>query len=83
MDIATKEDLIEFKNEILQAIKGFQKKDELEKGKWIKSKEVMEILKCSPGTLQNLKPVLKHAKLNGTLYFDKDSINEYMNRLAS
>lgn len=84
MEIATKKDLEDFKNEIIQAINGPQKEElDLIKENFIKSKEASELLGCSYGTLHNLKPILNPQKLGGTLYWDKNLILEYLSRKAS
>lgn len=64
--IITTEDLYDFKMELISEFKKLldKKPDEQLTKKYLKSTEVMELLKVSPGTLQNLR-------LNGTLPFTK------------
>lgn len=56
------------------------KKEEPHK-KWLKSKEVIKLLKISPGTLQNLRinGTLTYTKIGGTLYYDNSDIEKLLN----
>ena len=64
IEVLTKEDLNQFKTELLSAISQLVIANPQNKQKWLKSKEVLELLTMSPGTLQNLR-------INGTLTFTK------------
>ena len=79
--IITTEDLQEFKKELLQEIQSMltEHKGQSSK-KWLKSNEVLKLLKISPGTLQNLKfnGTLHYTKLGGIIYFDSDEIQKLM-----
>ncbi|WP_423819664.1 helix-turn-helix domain-containing protein [Salinimicrobium sp. TIG7-5_MAKvit] len=79
--IITTEDLQEFKKELLQEIQSMltEQKNQNPK-KWLKSNEVLKLLKISPGTLQNLKfnGTLPYTKLGGIIYFDSDEIQRLM-----
>ena len=79
--IITTEDLQEFKKELLQEIQSMltEHKNHSPK-KWLKSNEVLKLLKISPGTLQNLKfnGTLPYTKLGGIIYFDSDEIQKLM-----
>ena len=79
--IITTEDLKEFKTELLQEIRTLliEHKNQSPK-KWLKSTEVLKLLKISPGTLQNLKfnGTLPYTKLGGIIYFDADEIQKLM-----
>ncbi|MBN2166748.1 MAG: helix-turn-helix domain-containing protein [Marinilabiliaceae bacterium] len=75
--IVSTEDLKEFKNELLSDIeKLLQNKTGPSLKKWLKSSEVKELLKISPGTLQNLRVngTLPYTKIGGTIYYDSDDI---------
>jgi hypothetical protein len=63
-EIITKEDLQEFGDKLLSDIKVLLGKEKEEPAKWLKSYQVKNMLKISPGTLQ-------HLRLNGTLPFTK------------
>lgn len=64
IEIITKEDLQQFKNELIQEIKFIVKPTQSEAKEWLRSTDVRKMLKISPGTLQNLR-------INGTLRFTK------------
>jgi hypothetical protein len=65
LEIITKEDLREFKSELLAEIKKLVPLEgQGASKKWLKSNDVRKLLKISPGTLQNLR-------INGTLCFTK------------
>lgn len=70
--IVTTEDLMEFKMELLAGIeKLLEEQGNLQQQKWIKSKEVRDLLGISPGTLQNLRTngTLPFSKVGGVLYY--------------
>lgn len=64
IEIITKEDLQQFKNELIQEIRSIVKPTQTETKEWLRSTDVRKMLKISPGTLQNLR-------INGTLRFTK------------
>lgn len=64
VEIITKEDLQQFKNELIQEIRSIIKPTQSETKGWLRSTDVRKMLKISPGTLQNLR-------INGTLRFTK------------
>ena len=81
--IITLDDLQEFKKELrdycnqliaLQAA-GISRR-------YLKSDEVMDLLRVSPGTLQNLRinGTLPYAKLGGTIYYDAVDIQNVMEK---
>lgn len=81
--IITTEDLLEFKIDLLQEIKKLiQTSEPNTNKKWIKSKEVTELLNISPGTLQNLRinGTLTYTKIGGTLYYDNTDIEKLLNK---
>lgn len=81
--IITTEDLQEFKIDLLQEIKKMiQTSEPNTNKKWIKSKEVTELLNISPGTLQNLRinGTLTYTKIGGTLYYDNTDIEKLLNK---
>lgn len=82
LEILTKEDLYQFKNELLADIKKIIKGDDNSTSKkWLKSKEVIKLLNISPGTLQNLRinGTLTYTKIGGTLYYDNADIDKLLN----
>lgn len=62
VNIITKEDLIEFRHQLLEEFKALLHTKSPKQKQWLKSSEVRKLLKISPGTLQNLR-------INGTLSF--------------
>ncbi|WP_129715130.1 helix-turn-helix domain-containing protein [Pedobacter sp. SYP-B3415] len=70
-DLITKEDLQEFKAELLEDLKQHLKRQVMAQNTWLRSSEVRKLLKISPGTLQNLR-------INGSLGYNKiGSIHYY------
>jgi len=76
LTILTKEDLQEFKTDILNEIKNLLTSNKATTKKWLKSNEVREILKISPGTLQNLRinGTLKYKRIGGIIYYNYEDI---------
>jgi len=70
LEIVTKQDLSNLKNEILLELRAIVKSAPIEK-EWLKSSDVRRILNCSPGTLQNLRVngKLPFSKVGGTMYY--------------
>ncbi|MGL5111754.1 MAG: helix-turn-helix domain-containing protein [Flavobacterium sp.] len=79
VELLTKEDLNEFKTELLSAITKLTTAPQ-NKPKWLKSKEVLDLLTISHGTLQNLRinGTLSFTKIGGTIYYDQDDINKIL-----
>ena len=82
IEVVTKEDLLEFRNQLLTEIKGIINNAPQKKQKWLKSNEVRELLTISPGTLQNLRinGTLTYTKIGGTIYYDNDDIEKLLHR---
>ena len=78
MNLATREDLELWKNEMLQGVKDLIKGEIPQPKKWMKSNEAKKILECSSGTLQNLRQngTIEFTKIGGTLYYSMESILE-------
>lgn len=86
VEIATKQDLQNFKTEILEQIKVLiaepkSVQSETPK-KWIKSHQVQRMLGISPGTLQNLRinGTIPYTKIGGVIFYSPDDINQLMQR---
>ncbi|WP_445716178.1 helix-turn-helix domain-containing protein [Flavobacterium sp.] len=78
--MVTKRDLLNFGNLLLQEItnsttKKINTSEALPKP-WLKSAEVREILRISPGTLQNLRinGTLKYKRIGGIIYYNYEDI---------
>jgi len=79
--IVTTEDLIELKVEILKEIRKMLSENSgpITK-KWMKSIEVMKLLKISPGTLQNFRinGTIPYSKIGGIIYYDAEEIQKIL-----
>lgn len=82
VSIITKEDLQEFKMELLEEIKSLFHIKTSEQKLWLRSSEVKELLKISSGTLQNLRinGTLRYSKVGGTLYYNYQDIEKMLNQ---
>jgi len=79
--IITTDDLREFKIELLDDIKKlFKSITSAENKKYLKSAEMMKLLKVSPGTLQTLRinGTLPYTKIGGIIFYDADEIHKVM-----
>lgn len=80
IDLLTKDDLKQLKDEILQELLPyFETRNE--KKEWLKTNEVKQLLNCSNGTLLNLRiqGKLRPTKVNGTLYYSRKDIDKMFN----
>lgn len=80
LSLLTKEDLQDFKKELLQDITSlFENKSPGQK-KWLRTSEVKKLLNVSAGTLQNyrINGTLSYKKLGGSLYYSLDEIQKLM-----
>lgn len=82
IEVLTKDDLNQFKTELFAEISQLLSATPQNKQKWLKSKEVLELLTISPGTLQNLRinGTLTFTKIGGTIYYDHEDINKLLER---
>lgn len=81
--IITTDDLREFKMELLEELKElFNSRSGSVSKQWLRSTDVMERLKISPGTLQNLRinGTLPYTKIGGLIYYDSSEIEEVMEK---
>lgn len=79
--IITTDDLREFKTELLDEIKELlTQRGGASTKKWLKSTDVMKLLKISPGTLQNLRinGTIPYTKIGGLIYYDSGEIERVM-----
>lgn len=75
IELITKADFHTLKSEIVDEIKRlFQSPSEQKE--WLKSSDVMSLLGCSPGTLQNLRVngTLPFTKMGGTIYYSRKDV---------
>ena len=79
LEIITKDDLRQFKTELLNDIKDIVKPQE-KASEWLKSAEVRKMLNISPGTLQNLRinGTLRYTKIGGMMYYKLEDITRLL-----
>lgn len=80
LEVITKEDLREFKNEMLSEIKLLLQPGQGQSKQWLKSFEVRKLLKISPGTLQNLRinGTLRFTRVGSIMYYKQEDINKLL-----
>ncbi len=81
VEIITRDDLQEFRVELVAEIAKLLSSGAKESGKrWLKTAEVKKLLGVSSGTLQNLRinGSLPYTKLGGVLYYDREEIEKML-----
>ena len=80
VELITKEDLKEFKSDLLKEIKAIVKPGDGQHRTWLKSAEVRKLLKISPGTLQNLRinGTLRYTKVGSIIYYKQEDIDKVL-----
>jgi DNA-directed RNA polymerase subunit F len=80
VELITKEDLKELKNDLLNEIKAIVQPGDGQSKKWLKSNEVRKLLNISPGTLQNLRinGTLRYTKMGSIIYYKQEDINKVL-----
>lgn len=81
LDVITKADLEKFKEELFEKLELLIRNHFHHNNKrWMKSAEVMQLMKISPGTLQSLrvKGEIPYTKLGGSIYYDALKITEIL-----
>ena len=80
VELITKQDLREFKNDLLTEIKQIIKPGQGQSKQWLKSVEVRKLLNISPGTLQNLRinGTLRYSKIGGMMYYKLEDIHKLL-----
>lgn len=75
LEIVTKQDFQDLKSELIDEIKKFFN-PATEQKEWMKSADVMQLLGCSAGTLQNLRVngKLPFTKMGGTIYYSRKDV---------
>ena len=79
LEIITKKDLEIFKDQIIQEINSSTQNHAPKK--WLRSKEVRNMLSISAGTLQNMRihGHIPFTKIGGTLFYDYEEIENVLN----
>jgi len=81
LDILTKEDLSQFKKDLLEEIRQILTKEKTDEDReWLRSREVRKKLKISQGTLQNLRitGTLPFKKIGGSMYYRTSDVDKMM-----
>jgi len=80
LEVITKEDLQEFKNEMISEIKQLMQPGQGQSKQWLKSVEVRKLLKISPGTLQNMRinGTLPFTRIGSIMYYKQEDINKLL-----
>lgn len=80
VELITRQDLREFKNDLLNEIKQIIKPGQGQSKQWLKSVEVRRLLNISPGTLQNLRinGTLRYSKIGGMMYYKLGDIHKLL-----
>jgi hypothetical protein len=81
IEVITKDDLQAFRTELLHDIKQILSTVQPVKQKqWLKSPEVRQLLKISPGTLQNLRinGTLRFTKIGSIIYYNYEDIEKLL-----
>lgn len=80
ISIITKEDLQQFKIELLESIKELLHGKTTEQKLWLRTSEVKKLLTISSGTLQNLRinGTISYSKVGGTLYYSYKDIEKLL-----
>lgn len=81
VEIITKEDLNQFRIDLLKDISELFNRETKPTAQWLKSKDVRKLLNISSGTLQQLRinRKLVFVKIGGTFYYKQSAIEELLN----
>jgi hypothetical protein len=82
LDIVTKQDLLQVKTELINALKEIISSNDIKSKKWLRSSEVQEMLGISSSALQNLRVsgTIKCSKLAGVYYYDAFDLSDILER---
>ena len=82
MELLTMDDLEQVKTEILSEIRGFFVEHKISEAKkrWIKTNDVVRILKVSPGTIQTLRlnGMIPFSKIGSVIFYDINDIEKLL-----
>ncbi|KQB42843.1 putative DNA-binding protein [Flavobacterium daejeonense] len=80
VEIITKEDLNEFRLQLLQELLQILQVKPQQTKQWLKSNEVRKLLNISPGTLQNLRinGTITYTKIGGILYYSSADLDKLL-----
>ncbi len=82
IELITKDDFTRFKQELFSELKTFLTPTTVPIKRWLKTHEVLRLLKISSGTLQTLRinGTIKAKKVGGTLYYDYIEIEKMLSK---
>ena len=85
IEIVTKADFNSFKIDIVNEIKKILQSSPTERKEWLKTSDVIDLLSCSQGTLQNLRVngTLPFTKMGGTIYYAYSDVMKVMSQNKS
>lgn len=80
LEVITKEDLQEFRHQLLSDIREIFKEKPPAQKEWLKSHEIRKLLKISPGTLQNLRinGTLSYTKIGSIIFYSSEDVQKLM-----
>lgn len=80
IEIITKQDLNDFKKELLEEVRKLLSNGTILQSEYLKSWEVCKLLKVSPGTLQTLRKTKKlpFKKIGGSIFYCKTDISRML-----
>lgn len=82
IELITKDDFTRFKHELFSELKTMLTPTALPTKRWLKTHDVLRLLKISSGTLQTLRinGTIKAKKVGGTLYYDFVEIEKMLSK---
>ena len=83
IEIVSKQDLIEFRNELICEIKQLlAEKNKQPSSRWLRSAQVRQLLSISPGTLQQMRVSgdLKYTKVGGIHFYQESDIESMLRK---
>jgi Helix-turn-helix domain len=83
IELVTLSDLENFKKEIITEIKKLLSHQNTETEKrWLKSKEIQQLLGISPGTLQTLRnrAMIPFTRLGGVIYYNREEVKKVLEK---
>ena len=85
VEVLTKEDLQQFRQDLLNDIKSLLDKNNPQVKEWLKPAEVRKLLKISAGTLLTLRATgkLQYSRLGGTYYYRYQDIQSMLAKGSS
>ena len=85
IELITKADFYLLKNDIVEEIKKMFQSSTVEQKKWLKTADVLSLLSCSPGTLQNLRinGTIPFTKMGGTIYYAYSDVMKVLDQNKS